>query len=171
MQDPNRTAPASPAQNSTAPTAAKPAAGPAASTANGAVFVMPSPPAALLTNGATFQLPVLLNGGADLSSVPIQLHYDAAKLMLANVAAGDLLSRDGQAVALIHRDDGPGNLTIVASRPPGAAGISGSGTVCVLTFQAKATGATSIAMTRAGAISSAQQPIAATPAQLNIEIK
>jgi general secretion pathway protein D len=167
MQDPNRTTP-----NSAAPpsTGAKPAATPA-TPSSALSFAMPPPPAALLTNGATFQLPILLNGATDLSSVPIQLHYDPAKLTLANVAAGDLLSRDGQAVALIHRDDGPGNLTIVASRPPGAAGISGSGTVCVLTFQAKATGPTSINMTRAGVMTSAQQPLAATPAQLNIEVK
>ena len=89
---------------------------------------------------------------------------------LVNVAAGDLLNRDGQAVALIHRDDGPGNLTVVASRPPGAAGVSGSGSICVLTFQAKAAGTTSLSMTRAGAVDSKQQPIAITPAQANVVI-
>ena len=99
-------------------------------------------PRAPLTAGATFQVPVVLNGATDIASVPLQLQYDPAKLSLVNVAAGDLLNRDGQAVALIHRDDGPGNVTVVAARPPGAAGISGAGSVCVLTFQAKAAGDT-----------------------------
>jgi general secretion pathway protein D len=113
----------------------------------------------------------VLNSANDVSSVPVQIHYDPAKLALVNVAAGDLLKRDGQAVALIHRDDGPGNVTVVASRPPGASGVSGSGSVCVLTFQAKAPGPTSLTMTRAGAVDSKQQPLTAQPAQANIVIQ
>jgi general secretion pathway protein D len=38
------------------------------------------------------------------------------------VDSGDFLGRDGQAVALVHRDDGPGLININASRPPGAPG-------------------------------------------------
>ena len=59
--------------------------------------------------GATFQVPVVLTGGTDVASIPLQLTYDPAEAVLVNVDRGDLLSRDGQAVALIHRDDGPGN--------------------------------------------------------------
>jgi general secretion pathway protein D len=88
-----------------------------------------------------------------------------------NVAAGDLLNRDGQAVALIHRDDGPGNVTVVASRPPGAPGVSGSGSVCILTFQAKSAGSTAVTMTRAGAVDSKQQPLTVQPAQANLVIQ
>ncbi len=68
----------------------------------------------------------------------IQVQYDPASLSLVNVNPGDLLSRDGQAVALVHRDDGPGNITINAARPPGAPGVNGAGVVCVLSFQARA---------------------------------
>ena len=64
-----------------------------------------------------------------------------------NVGDGDILGRDGQAVALVHRDDGPGMITINASRPPGTVGVSGAGVVCVLTFQAKAAGETPISIT------------------------
>lgn len=120
--------------------------------------------------GSTFQIPVTLSGGANLASVPLQVHYDASKMTLTNVAAGNLLNRDGQAVALVHRDDGPGNLTVVSSRPPGAAGISGSGVVCVLSFEAKAAGTTTLAMTRAGAIDAAQQQVPAATSQLNLTI-
>ena len=130
-----------------------------------------TPPAGPLATGATFQVPVVLNGATDIASVPIQLVYDPVKLSLINVAAGDLLSRDGQAVALIHRDDGPGNVTVVAARPPGAAGISGSGTVCVLTFQAKAPGNTALTMPRAGAVNSAQQQVPATAGHVDLTIK
>ena len=130
-----------------------------------------NPPPGPFANGSSFQVSVVLNSAADVASVPIQIQYDPAMLSLTNVAAGNLLNRDGQAVALIHRDDGPGNLTVVASRPPGTPGMSGSGTVCVLSFQAKASGTTALKMTRAGAVDSKQQLVSVTPAQTSIVIR
>jgi general secretion pathway protein D len=149
-----------------APAAPPSAPGPA----SGASFSL-TPPASSLAPGTSFQIPVVLNGATDLASVPIQLKYDPAKLDLVNVAAGNLLNRDGQAAALIFRDDPPGNLTVVTSRPPGTTGISGSGVVCVLTFQAKAAGETTLTMTRANAVNTAQQQIPATAAHINLVVK
>ena len=108
-----------------------------------------------------FQVPVVISGATDIASIPLQIQYDATKLSLVNVDGGDFLSRDGQAVALVHRDDGPGTITINASRPPGAPGVNGAGVVCVLSFQAKAAGDSIIAITRPGAINSKQQPVLA----------
>jgi general secretion pathway protein D len=152
------------------PPAPAPTPVPAFVPASGASFTL-TPPTAPLAAGNSFQVPVVLTGGAEIASVPIQLQYDPAKLTLINVAAGDLLNRDGQAVALIHRDDGPGNVTVVAARPPGATGVSGSGVVCVLTFQAKAAGSTTLTMTRAGAVNSAQQQLPATAGHLDLVVK
>ena len=92
-----------------------------------------------------------LNGGHDVFSVPMQIQYDQSKLTLINVDAGNYLGGgDGQAVALVHRDDGNGGVAISASRPPGVAGVNGNGQVCVLTFQAKAPGDASVAITAPG---------------------
>ncbi len=121
--------------------------------------------------GSTFQVPIVVTGARDIASVPLQVQYDPAKLSLMNVGDGDFLGRDGQAVALVHRDDGPGTLTINASRPPGAVGVSGAGVVCVLTFQAKVAGNTPISITRPGAMTSAQQPVPAERAQTTIVVK
>ena len=131
-------------------------------------FTAPSAPVAA---GATFQVPVVLNGGADVASVPLQLHYDPAKLTLINVSAGALLSSDGQAVAVIHRDDGPGNVNVVASRPPGAAGVTGTGVVCVLTFQAKASGPSILSITHAAVVNSAQKQLPAVAGQASILVR
>lgn len=128
-------------------------------------------PAGPVAVGATFQVPVVLMGGTDVASVPLQLQYDPAKLELVNVDNGDLLSHDGQAVALVHRDDGPGSITINASRPPGAAGVSGAGVVCVLSFQAKAAGESVLAITRPAAVNSAQQQLQAKGAQVSILVR
>jgi general secretion pathway protein D len=121
--------------------------------------------------GTTFQVPVVLTGGTDISSVPLQIQYDPEKLSLVNVGDGDFLNRDGQIVAMAHRDDGPGMITLNASRPPGAPGISGAGVVCVLTFQAKAAGQSSLNITRSGAMDSAQKPVAVQTGQTTIVVQ
>ena len=82
-----------------------------------------------------------------------------------------LLSRDGQAVALVHRDDGSGNITINVARPPGAPGVNGAGVVCVLSFQARASGQSSLAMTRAAAVTSKQSVLPGTGNTVSITVK
>ena len=128
-------------------------------------------PAVPPASGADFQVPIVLNGGADVASVALQMHYDATKLTLVNVSPGDLLSRDGQAAPPIHTDDGAGNLVIGLSRPPGTHGISGSGVVCVLTFQAKASGASELTIARASVVNSAQQQLPAASTQASFVIR
>jgi general secretion pathway protein D len=130
-----------------------------------------SPPGGPVAAGATFQIPVVLTGGKDITSVPLQIQYDPAKLSLVNVTVGDLLGRDNQAVALVHRDDGPGSITINAARPPGVAGVNGAGVVCVLSFQAKAAGESALTLTRASAITSAQQQLPAQGSRTTIVVK
>jgi general secretion pathway protein D len=121
--------------------------------------------------GATFQVPVVVTGAHDIGSVPLQVQFDPAKLTLVNVGDGDFLGRDGQAVALVHRDDGQGGVKINASRPPGSAGVSGAGVVCVLSFQAKAAGDTTISLLPPAAMTSGQQPVQADATQTLITVK
>ncbi|HEY2470335.1 MAG TPA: cohesin domain-containing protein [Terracidiphilus sp.] len=124
-----------------------------------------------VTNGTTFQVPVVLTGGTDVSSVPLQIQYDPSKLSLVNVGDGDLLNRDGQIVAMAHRDDGPGTITLNVARPPGSAGVSGAGVVCVLSFQAKDKGQSQVSITRAGATNSAGKPLQAQTTQATIVVQ
>jgi general secretion pathway protein D len=147
------------------------AASPGAPVSAGQPVFSFNPPAGPLASGTTFQVPVVLNGASNVASIPLQLHFDRAKLALINVASGNFLSGDGQAAALIHRDDGQGNATIVASRPPGAAGVSGGGVVCVLTFQAKAAGPSDLTMTRASVVTSGQQTVSAPTTQATITVR
>jgi general secretion pathway protein D len=132
-----------------------------------ALVAQPGP----VATGATFQVPVTVIGAADIASIPLQIQYDPARLSLVNVDNGDFLGRDGQAVALVHRDDGPGSININASRPPGTAGMSGAGVVCVLSFQAKAAGQTMVSITRPGAITSTQQQVPAQGTQVSIQVQ
>jgi general secretion pathway protein D len=154
-----------------APESANPGSVPPGGVSQGGVNLMFSPPGGPVAAGATFQLPVVLTGGQDIFSVPLQIQYDPAKLSLVNVSTGDLLGRDGQAVALVHRDDGPGSITINAARPPGTAGVNGAGVVCVLSFQAKAAGESVVAMTRAAAVNAAQQQVPAQGGRASIVVR
>ncbi|HEY0784626.1 MAG TPA: cohesin domain-containing protein [Acidobacteriaceae bacterium] len=121
--------------------------------------------------GSTFKVALNLTGGADVYSSWSQMTYDATKLSLINVDVGELLGKDGQPVALVHRDDGGGNVSISASRPPGVAGVNGSGTVCTLTFQAKAPGDASVAITRPVVRNSKQQALDAAGSQQVVHIR
>jgi len=150
------------------PAGAQPQA-PAGAGPAGNVNLMLNMPGSVI-NGTTFQVPVVLTGGTDVSAVPLQVQYDPAKLSLVNVGDGDLLNRDGQVVQMAHRDDGPGNITLNASRPPGAPGVSGAGGVCVLTFQAKASGPTNLSITRGGAMNSAGKPLQAQTSQATLDV-
>ncbi len=132
-------------------------------------FLLNAPGA--VNTGSTFEVPVVISGASDVSSIPLQIQYDASKLSLVNVSGGDFLSRDQQAVALVHRDDGPGNITINASRPPGAPGVNGAGVVCVLSFEAKSAGDSKIEVTRPGALNSKQQPVLAQGTSINVSVK
>ena len=113
-----------------------PGENPAAGSVTGAPLrISLSPQQGVHRVGSTFQMQVNLSGGQDVFSVPMQLHYDSRLLNLVNVDTGNLLAKDGQTTALVHRDDGNGDVTISASRPPGVHGVTGNGNICVLTFQ------------------------------------
>jgi general secretion pathway protein D len=123
------------------------------------------------TVGSTFQVAIVASNAHDLYSVPMQMQFDPKLLALVNVDAGDLLARDGQAVALVHRDEGNGAVTVSASRPPGAKGVDGQGTVCTLTFKSLAPGDATLALTRTGAKDSQQNTLPTVGMQGVVHVK
>jgi len=138
----------------------------------GAGTFMFDPPTLSQAKGSTFTVNVMLSGGQNVYSVPVQLNYDPNQLSVVNVSNGGFLSQDGQAVALVHRDDpATGTLQITATRPPGAGGVSGQGAVVTLTFMAKGAGQSALTITRGGARDPAMQPIAMSGAQAAITIQ
>jgi general secretion pathway protein D len=62
-------------------------------------------------------------------------------------------------------------ININVSRPPGVTGISGAGTVCVLSFQAKTAGASNLVITHPTAMNSAQKQLQASGSQVSIVVK
>ncbi len=123
------------------------------------------------TVGSTFTMTVQATGARDLAAVPMEVQFNPKVLSLQNVDTGDLLSKDHQAVALVHRDDGNGNLVLNESRPPGVPGVNGDGSLCVLTFKVLAPGSTTVALTKVGAKNSMQANYPAIGSQATINAK
>jgi general secretion pathway protein D len=130
------------------------------------------PPSIVQKTGATFTVNVVLNGAQNAYSVPLQVSYDPKILQVVNVSNGNFLSQDGQAVALVHRDDdSAGALQITATRPPGAPGVSGQGTVVTLTFMAKAPGQSLLTILRGGARDPGMQALPVAGAAATVQIQ
>ena len=130
------------------------------------------PPTVNQSPGTTFAVNVTLTGGQNVYSVPVQVSYDPKTLQLVNVSNGQFLGKDGQAVAVVHRDDPvAGNIQVTATRPPGSGGVSGDGPVFTLTFVAKAPGQSTLTINRAQLRDPGQAPIAASGSQAIITVK
>ncbi len=130
------------------------------------------PPALSPKAGSTFTVNVSMTGAQNVYSVPLQLTYDPKLLQVVNVSNGGLLSQDGQIVTVTHReDDSTGTMQVMATRPPGANGVSGQGPVLTLTFMAKAPGQSSLAIARGGAKDPAMQALPVNGAAATVTIQ
>jgi general secretion pathway protein D len=162
---------ATPAPATPATAAQPPAATPNQAAAPAANFLF-DPAQITAVKGNTFVVNLLISGAQNVFSVPVQMNYDPAKLQLVNVSNGGFLSQDGQAVALVHREEeATGTLLITATRPPGSGGVSGQGAVLTLTFQAKASGQTPLTITRGGVRDPNSQPITVNGAQASVTVQ
>ncbi len=147
-----------------------------------AVPQLPAGPASVLlsfnpqqltaTVGHTFTVDLVVSNAQQLSSVPIQLQYDAAKLQVTNVSNGGFLAQGEQVVALAQRDDPTtGTMRITAMRPPNSGGASGSGSLITLTFLAKADGKAAVSVARAGLRNADEQPVPSSGTPALVEIR
>ena len=130
------------------------------------------PPTIQVKKGDTFPVNLLISGAQNVYSVPVQLNYNPNLLQLVNVSNGSFLSQDGQIVTLVHREDESlGQSQITVSRPSGAGGVSGQGTVATITFVAKTSGQTPLTITRGGARDPGLQPITVNGAQASVTVQ
>jgi general secretion pathway protein D len=144
---------------------------PASSPPGTASFIF-DPPTLSEKPGSTFTVNILLSGAQNVNSVPLQVSYNSKLLQVVNVSNGGFLSQDGQAVALVHRDDDQtGTLQITATRPPGSGGVSGQGAVVTLTFVAKAPGQSPLTIARGGARDPNLQSMPVSGAVANVIIQ
>ena len=124
-----------------------------------------------LSSAAT--VTVNLENATDLASVAAHLQFDPRILRVVNIVAGDLPQRNAaplQPVRNILNDVGQAD--VVITRNPADGGITGSGTVFSVVFQAVGRGDTQVSMSflRAGSAAGRQIPTA-VPAPLMVSVR
>ena len=161
-----------------------PAAAPAPGSPPGVPFNPPAPPPAEAPGTAsvafrpaqvaaelssTFSVAVTLQGGMDVTSAPMQIQFDPKVVRLNDVTAGDFLAQGGvQPVLAKNIENDSGTATIQLSRE---GGVSGTGTLAILNFQAVARGGTIVAIPDLRVLNSQGQVVGGGNVQLAVEIR
>jgi general secretion pathway protein D len=156
-------APAAPAaQSPDTPANAQPAP-------QGAALLLKTSASEVALNGAV-TANVQVDNIGELFSAPMRIKYNPAVLKLVDVRNGSFLGGDGQQVTFSEtRAEDVGAVIVNLSRVAGAGGISGSGTLLTLVFQAAGKGTSTISFAelslrdaRLDAIPVAPQPASVT---------
>ena len=88
---------------------------------------------------------LIIENGADVVSAPLTIQFDPKVVKLNDVAKGDFFSSDGQIPVFtknIQNDTGIAAITL--NRLPGSAGVSGSGVLVTMMFQAIGAGTAAV---------------------------
>jgi general secretion pathway protein D len=123
------------------------AARPAEATApgSGGVRLRLLPAEIAVESGESFEVGVEISTTAAVAHLPMTLAYDATRLELVSVEAGDFLGSSRNA-EISSDGSTPGELVIGASRVSGAAGVAGHGTLAHVRFRALAEGAATVSI-------------------------
>jgi general secretion pathway protein D len=163
------TAPAAPAAAPPAPD--QPA--PDKTAAPGTARVRFNPAVVETTAGLSVPVSVIIEGGSDVASAPMQVLFDPKILRLISADSGDFLSADGQQPVFTKNImNDAGQATIQLNRIPGNPGVTGpAGTLVKLTFQAVAKGTATVSLPNLTVRNSQGAPIATGNPQLTVTVK
>jgi general secretion pathway protein D len=167
-------APATPGPAPTAPAPTAPADTPAPKPAapTGPVRLFFNPPTVQTTLSGVVTVAIQIENANDLFSAPMKLKFDPKILRLTSIKQGNLLGGDGKKTNFSENTlNDSGDATITLSRTQGDSGITGSGALVTLTFQAVGRGGSVIAITEAGLANSAGEPIFAGSPLVNIAVQ
>ena len=153
------------------PATAPPVPGGTPATAgNMRVYFEPSQATASPSERITVSL--LVEGGDDVASAPMQIQFDPKFLRLNDVSLGDYLSRgDQQPVFTKNILNDTGAAVIQLNRPPGSRGVGGSGTLVTLNFQAVARGATVVTVPHLAVRNTRGAVVSNSTPQLTVTVK
>ena len=167
--DPAQPAPAQPPALDPAASPAAPPPGPPPALGP-AVTLRPT--ALRLQKDGTVSVVVVAENVSELFSAPMRINYNPKVLRLVEVNRGEFLGSDGQQVVFSETkalDEGKAIVNL--NRVPGAGGISGSGTLVTLKFQAVAAGESSIGFEELTLRDAKLQPIPVKPAATIVTVQ
>lgn len=127
------------------PFAPPPAAGPAT--------VLASPPGTdFRVGGGPYLVPIAISGASRLSTISLSITFNPAVLKVRTVQEGSLMRQGGQATFTQKIDAASGRVDIVVVRPGDVLGVSGTGVVGAILFDAVAPGGSPIALSGVGTV-------------------
>jgi len=125
-----------------------------------------------VNQNGSFSVNVQVDNVTELFSAPMRVKYDNKTLKLLEVVQGDFMKGDGQQVTFSEaKAEEDGVAIINLNRVPGAGGISGSGTLVTLKFQAIGKGTTAINFQDVALRDAKLQNITITPPSAAITVK
>ncbi|MEO8126820.1 MAG: cohesin domain-containing protein [Bryobacteraceae bacterium] len=152
-----------------APAPVAPAANPSAA---GTVRLFFNPPVLQAPLSGVVTVALQIENAADLFSAPLKLKFDPKILRLTSAKEGNLMGGDGQKINFSENTlNDTGDATVVLTRMPGTGGISGSGALVNLTFQAVGRGTSTVTVNDLALMNSGSKPIAAAAPTLNVMIQ
>lgn len=120
---------------------------------------------------STFTVRLMIDNVSELFGAPMRIRYDQQTLRLLDVQRGPFLAGDGAQVAFSDTRDEAGGLIIVnMNRVPGSGGISGSGVLLELRFQAIARGPASVRVEDISLRDARLEPIGAAPPAVSVQV-
>jgi general secretion pathway protein D len=162
--------PAAPPVTPQPPAATPPAAAAPAPAGAARVTFLPSQVDVQL--GGSFSVNLMLDNGTEVFSAPMQIKFDPKILRLDDVTQGNLLSSDGQQVIFTKNIlNDTGDATVNLSRFPGASGVTGSGVLVTLSFQAIARGSSTVAVPGFTVRNAQSQPVVSGTPQLAVTVR
>jgi general secretion pathway protein D len=149
--------------------APKPAPAPAPVAPFGVRF---DPAALKMKQGETVKVSLLVENGTDVFNAPVRFQFDPKILRLNELERGNFLTSDGQQVIFTRNIlNDTGYAIVILNRLPGAPGVSGSGPLVTVTFQAVARGTTQLTVPEVTIRDSKMQLLPAPPPSVQIEVQ
>lgn len=107
----------------------------------------------------------------DLFTAPIIFQYDPKVISVEEVRHGGFFSDGGQEISVVQQiDPERGMASITATRPPGAAGVNGDGTLLEITVRAKGAGSTDFTIVETNAKNSTRGQLELGSAQATVHV-
>jgi general secretion pathway protein D len=137
---------------------------------NANVKFVPAQAAGVINGNITVSL--MVENATDLASTPMQIRFDPKILHLNDVVRGNLLASDGQQVAFSKNVlNDTGIATVNVSRFPTTGGVTGSGSLVTLVFQAVGHGDTVVTVPSLTLRNSQSQAILTANPQFGVSVK
>jgi general secretion pathway protein D len=155
----------------TAPAAEEPAK-PVAPKPVGNAVVRFLPPQVEINAQGTTTVALIIENATDVSSAPLQVTFDSKVVKLNDAGRGDFFSSDGQIPVFtknIQNDAGAAAVNL--NRLPNTPGVSGSGMLTQLTFQAVAKGSTTVTVPNLTVRNAQGQVVFSGSPQMTINVK